>query len=92
MSVQVKELTKAQKDKVNKINSLLTDLRKDGVFPYVIDGGGGSGISFIRSRKSDRAEIGDILLGSCGEEYDEIEEKMYSAPKSYDNTIDYLVP
>lgn len=93
MSIQVKELTKTQKAKVDKINSLLTDLRKDGVFPYVIDGGGGSGLSFIRSRRSDCMEIGDILLGSPStDEYQEIHDKLYRAPEAYDNTIDYIVP
>ena len=47
----IKHLTKTQKRKADKIIKLLSELRKDSVFPLVIDGGGGDGLSFIRCKK-----------------------------------------
>ena len=43
----LKELTPSQKEKAEKITSLILELQKSGVYPLIIDGGGGSGIEFM---------------------------------------------
>ena len=89
---KIKELTSEQKKKADKIVSLLDELRQDNVHPYVIDGGGGNGLSFIWHKKSDAYEIGNILLDVNHEQFDELDDAIYKPIKSSRNTIDYIVP
>lgn len=88
--MKVKELTKGQKKKANKIIELLRELKQDGVHPVVIDGGGGSGIDFVRC--NDMQEFGDIILSSDIERRQELDEFIYSPNKNYEVTLDYIVP
>lgn len=85
---KVRELTDEQKKKCDKIIKLLAELRKESVFPLVIDGGGGDGLSFIRAKKQDMREIGEEILKSPYSYEDEI----YKPKNSCLYTIDYLVP
>lgn len=85
---KVKELTDKQKKKCDKIIKLLAELHKESVFPLVIDGGGGDGLSFIRAKKQDMWEIGEKILNSPSLYDDEI----YKPKNSCRYTIDYLVP
>lgn len=90
MNIKVKELTKEQKKKADRIIELLRQLKRNGVHPVVIDGGGGSGIDFVRC--DDMQEFGNIVLSSdieCGQELGEF---IYSPNKNYEVTIDYIVP
>lgn len=85
---KVKELTDEQKKKCDKIIKLLAELHKESVFPLVIDGGGGDGLSFIRAKKQDMWEIGEEILNDSFAYRDEI----YKPHDSYKYTIDCLVP
>ena len=40
--MKIRRLTKAQKNKVDKIDALLTQLRVEGVYPYIEYGAGGA--------------------------------------------------
>lgn len=88
MTKKVRELTNEQKKKCDKIIKLLAELHKESVFPLVIDGGGGDGLSFIRAKKQDLWEIGEEILKSPSLYNDEI----YKPHESFKYTIDYLVP
>lgn len=86
---KVKELTENQKKKCDKIIKLLAELHKESVFPLVIDGGGGDGLSFIRAKKQDIYEIGEEIL-SNPDSY--IFDKIYQPNDSIKYRVDYLVP
>lgn len=86
----LKFLTEEQEKKCDKIITLLRELKKSGVHPIVIDGGGGAGLSFIRCSKSELVDIGDDLLSSSHN--DEIDEYIYNPTKSWEVCIDYIVP
>ena len=88
--MKIRYLTKSQKSKVDKINTLMSDLKKDGVFPYLIVGAGQSGLSFIRCNEEDRWDIEEALL--CGGEHYQLYEKIvdheYQAQDAeYDNPV-----
>lgn len=85
----LKPLTEKQEVKCNKIISLLLELKKEGVHPIIIDGGGGSGLEFIRCSKSELVDIGDELLDTRS---DEIRDNIYTPNKTWEVTVDYLVP
>lgn len=85
----LKPLTEKQEDKCDKIISLLLELKKEGVHPIVIDGGGGSGLEFIRCSKSELVDIGDELLDTRN---DEIRDYIYTPNGTWKVTVDYLVP
>lgn len=85
----LKPLTEKQEVKCDKIISLLLELKKEGVHPIVIDGGGGSGLEFIRCSKSELVDIGDELLDTRS---DEIRDYIYTPNKTWEVTVDYLVP
>ena len=85
----LKPLTEKQEDKCDKIISLLLELKKEGVHPIVIDGGGGSGLEFIRCSKSELVDIGDELLDTRS---DEIRDYIYTPNRTWEVTVDYLVP
>ena len=87
----LKCLTDAQEKKCDKIISLLLELQKSGVHPIIIDGGGGAGIDFIRCSKSDLVDIGEEIL-NCGGYNDKFDEYIYTPNKSWEVTVDYLVP
>jgi hypothetical protein len=89
--MKVKYLTQTQKKKVDKIDLLLTQLRKEGVYPYIF-GGGGSNLVFIRHADEDADQICDILLspGDNYKEYKKIKEREYEAQESYKNVIEAL--
>ena len=90
--MELKELTNKQKEKADKIIELLIELKKSGVHPLVLDGGGGSGLEFIRCSMEDKWEIGEILLGHDFDKIDEIKDVIYT-PKNYGRVnIDYIVP
>lgn len=85
----LKELTPMQKAKAKRITDWLVELKNQGVHPIVIDGGGGSGLQFVRCSMEDLANIGeDILNFEMGEE----EALIYAPDKHQMYTIDYLVP
>ena len=91
--MKILEITKQQRRKIDKINELLTELKSANVYPYAIDRGAGAGLSFIRHPKSDGLEVEEALLGHPDtDEYQEIQEKMYEAPESSSNAIDYIWP
>lgn len=85
----LKPLTEKQENKCDKIISLLLELKKEGVHPIIIDGGGGSGLEFIRCSKSEMVDIGDELLDTRG---DEIRDYIYTPNRTWEVTVDYLVP
>lgn len=88
----LKPLTEKQEDKCDKIISLLLELQKEGVHPIVLDGGGGSGLEFIRCSKSELVDIGDELLDTRSEVGDEIRDYIYTPNGTWKVTVDYLVP
>ena len=91
--MKIRRLTKAQKNKVDKIDALLTQLRADGVYPYMEFGAGGAGLTFIRSNDEDRWEIGDIILSPYTNRnlYEEIQDKKYQTEDAdFNNPIDVL--
>lgn len=90
MDIKIKELTKEQKKKADRIIEFLLKLKKDGVYPVVIDGGGGSGIEFVRCE--DMQEFGDIVLSNDIEYKEKIAQFIYSPHKTNEVTIDYIVP
>lgn len=85
----LKPLTEKQEYKCDKIISLLLELKKEGVHPIIIDGGGGSGLEFIRCSKSELVDIGDELLDTRS---DEIRDYIYTPNRTWEVTVDYLVP
>ena len=90
MDIKIKELTKEQKKKADRIIEFLLKLKKDGVHPIVIDGGGGSGIEFVRCK--DMQEFGDIVLSDDIEYKKKLDEFIYSPHKTNEVTIDYIIP
>lgn len=87
----LKPLTEAQEKKCDNVIALLRELKKSGVHPIVIDGGGGAGINFIRCSKSDLVSIGEEILDNGGF-YSEFGEYIYTPTKSWEVTVDYIVP
>ena len=88
--MEIKELTKKQKKKADRIIDILLKLKKDGVHPLIIDGGGGSGIEFVRC--NDMQEYGDLILTNNIELRKNIDQFIYSPLKTNEVTVDYLVP
>lgn len=90
--MKIRHLTQKQMSKVDKIDTLLTQLREEGVYPYIEMGCGGGGLTFIRSNNEDRTEIGDVLISPSENHklYMEIKDKEYEAPDAYRNSIDVL--
>jgi len=91
--MKIRKLTQAQKKKVDKIDALLTQLRKEGVYPYCIAGARNPGLEFIRSNNEDRWNIGDAILEPSENEdlYDEITDKKYQTKGAdFNNPIDIL--
>lgn len=87
----LKPLTEAQEKKCDKVIALLRELKKSGVHPIVIDGGGGAGIDFIRCSKSDLVSIGEEILANGGHG-SELDEYIYTPTKSWEIQVDYIVP
>ncbi len=90
VDIGIKELTELQKRKADKITQLLIELKKSGVYPIVIDGGGGSGIEFVRCK--DMMKFGEIILDGEQEERNELRDYIYSPEKYYQYSVDYIVP
>lgn len=88
----LKELTDAQKAKCDKVVKLLLELKKSGVHPLVIDGGGGGGLQFIRCNKDDMFDIGEELLGCNAERKSEIDDYIYGPNGYWNVAIDTLAP
>ena len=91
--MKIRRLTKAQKNKVDKIDALLTQLRVEGVYPYMESGAGGAGLTFIRSNEEDRWEICDVILSPYTNRklYEEIQDKKYQTEDAdFNNPIDVL--
>ena len=87
----LKPLTEAQEKKCDKVIALLRELKKSGVHPIIIDGGGGAGINFIRCSKSDLVDIGEEILDNAGYN-SEFDEYIYTPSKSWEVKVDYIVP
>lgn len=87
----LKPLTEAQEKKCDKVIALLIELKKSGVHPIIIDGGGGAGIDFIRCSKNDLVNIGEEILVTGGHG-SELGEYIYTPTKSWEVNVDYLVP
>lgn len=85
----LKELTPSQITKCEQITKLILELKKSGVHPIVIDGGGRNGMQFIRCSLEDKGNIGDEILNGDSSKFDDY---IYSPNKYYTYTIDYLVP
>lgn len=88
--MKIKHLTQAQKKKVDKIDTLLTQLRKEGVYPFMC-GGRGSNLFFIRTDDTD--EAAEMILSQSQyyyEEYDDLFYKTYEAPNSSENVIEAI--
>lgn len=85
----LKPLTKKQESKCDKIISMLLELKKEGVHPIIIDGGGGSGLEFIRCSTSELVDIGNELLDTRN---NEIKDYIYTPNGTWKVTVDYLVP
>ena len=92
MDIKINELSKQQKQKADKIIELLLELKKVNVHPVVIDGGGGSGLNFVRCPAKDMWEFGEIILSSDQERRKEVEGFIYTPDKSWEVTIDNIVP
>ena len=90
IDIDIKELTKLQKQKADKITQLIIELKKSGVYPIVIDGGGGSGIEFVRCK--DMKKFGEIILDGEQEERNELRDYIYSPEKYYEYSVDYMTP
>lgn len=88
----LKCLTKSQQKKADKITELLLELKKSGVHPIVIDGGGGDGIQFVRCSVKDLIDVGDLILNGFSNDRIELENYIYSPNGYYKYNIDYLVP
>ena len=88
----MKYLTKAQERKADKIVELLRELKKSGVYPLIIDGGGGAGLSFVRCSKNEFNEVADIILGSDFDKIREVEDYIYHPNKTWEVPIEILVP
>lgn len=85
-------LTPKQVEKCEKICNLLYELKKQNVYPLILDGGGGSGLEFIRCNKSDFNEIADVLLDGNFSIVKEVNEYIYTPKNSNKVYIEYLVP
>lgn len=85
----LKELTPSQKEKAEKITSLMLELKKSGVHPIIIDGGGGSGIEFIRCSVDERYDIGEEVLNNPNSD---VTYHIYSPKNYYKYNVDVLVP
>lgn len=85
----LKLLTNSQQIKAEKITELLIELKKSGVYPIIVDGGGGNGIQFIRCSKDDLSTVGDLILEG---NIKDVDDYIYSPKDYYKYTVDYLVP
>ena len=88
--VKVKKLTKKQQKKADKIVNLLDELRQEDVHPFMLDGGGGAGLSFIRHKRKDGWEVGEILLDIYHPQHEEILDEFYTPELSNHNKIDAI--
>lgn len=88
----MKYLTKEQERKADKIVELLRELKKSGVHPLIIDGGGGAGISFFRGSNDEFNEMADIILGSDFDKRQEVRDYIYDPNKTWEVPIETLVP
>ena len=79
VDIGIKELTELQKKKADKITQLIIELKKSGVYPIIIDGGGGSSIEFVRCK--DMMKFGEIILDGEQEERNELSDYIYSPEK-----------
>lgn len=87
----LKCLTKSQQKKADKITELLLELKKSGVHPIVIDGGGGDGIQFVRCSVKDLINVKDLILNGFSNDRIELENYIYRPNGYYKYNIDYLV-
>lgn len=85
----LKLLTNSQQIKAEKITELLLELKKSGVYPIIVDGGGSNGIQFIRCSKDDLSTVGDLILEG---NIKDVDDYIYSPKDYYKYTVDYLVP
>lgn len=85
----LKLLTNSQQIKAEKITELLLELKKSGVYPIIVDGGGGNGIQFIRCSKDELSTVGDLILEG---NIKDVDDYIYSPKDYYKYTVDYLVP
>lgn len=88
----MKYLTKKQERKADKIVELLRELKKSGVYPLIIDGGGGAGLSFVRCSKDEFNEVANIILDSSSERGNEVRDYIYNPNKTWEVSIETLVP
>lgn len=87
----MKYLTKEQERKADKIVELLRELKKSGVHPVILDGGGGAGISFVRCSNDEFNEFANIILDADFDKRCEIEEYIYEPHKTWEVPIDTLI-
>lgn len=92
MDIKIRHLTKEQKKKADRVVELLSELSKAGVYPYVIDGGGGDGLSFVRCPREDLYEFEEIIVGPDLELRHDVEEYIYTPDGSWCQKVATLAP
>ena len=92
LGFEMKELTKSQQKKADKIVQLLLELQKENVWPVIIDGGGGSGLEFYKCKKSDRNDFEDIYFSYDDEKIDIVRSYLYTPDKTWIATIPTIIP
>ena len=89
---EMKELTKSQQKKADKIVQLLLELQKENVWPVVIDGGGGSGLEFYSCSKSNRNDVENIFLDYDFEKLQLVKDYLYTPNKTWNAPIPTVIP
>ena len=88
----LEELTLEQMKKCDKVVKLLIELEEQGVHPFILDGGGGNGLSFVRCADSDMYDIGEIFTDNPREARVIDDEYVYTPAKSIHAKIPTWVP
>ena len=88
----LEELTLKQMKKCDKVVKLLIELEKEGVHPFILDGGGGSGLQFIRCADSDMYDIGEIFTDNPREARVIEDEYVYAPVNFFHAKIPTWVP
>lgn len=92
LGFEMKELTKSQQKKADKIVQLLLELQKEKVWPVVIDGGGGDGLQFYCCSKSNRDNVENTFLGCDFEKTNLVRDYLYTPDKTWYAPIPTVIP
>ena len=88
----LKNLTPKQEQLADSITKSILELKKQGVHTIIVDGGGGSGLQFVRCSKSDLNDLGTILLEGSKDDIQVANEFIYGPDGYWKYAVDYLVP